>query len=102
MQLPDAATHRTYAHGAADTLHAGFRVWDVVEELVASTGAPGANVFAVDLEAVARLPAGERAFMSAALVSFLREARPRDGDGDLAALTAMHFDAIGCVQPRVL
>ena len=55
----------TASNGAAA---AGFRVFDIVHELVQKVAAPRpANVYAVDHDALARLPDGERALMTGAL-----------------------------------
>lgn len=53
------------SYGAAA---AGFRVVDIVHELVQKVAAPRpANVYAVDHDALAQLPDGERALMTGAL-----------------------------------
>jgi hypothetical protein len=77
-----------------------LRVWDIVRELVLSVSALPctANAFAVDHDAVATLPAAERAFMTGALIHFLRElGRSADSD-DLATLTVAHASALRCIS----
>jgi hypothetical protein len=82
------------------TWASGYRVWDIVGELVtAVTANVGGNVFAVDLPEVAKLPPAERAFLSGALIQFLRELGSSSSavQTDLGALTALHLSAVGSV-----
>ena len=92
----------------AYTSRTALRVPDVVLELITSvTHLPPDAAFAIDHTAVAKLPPGERVFMSGALINFLREhtllvranATGREGTvhTDLARLTAAHVAALSAV-----
>jgi hypothetical protein len=76
-----------------------LRVWDIVRETVLSVSAlpRTANAFEVDHDAVASLPPAERAFMTGALIHFLRELGCAADCDDVAALTSAHVGALRCI-----